>query len=175
MTVKTRAASSPTPFAQLAYYVRDVRAAALEWAGRFGAGPFFVNEHIPLVDVVFRGVAGSLDHTSAYGWHGDVMIELVQQNCRAPSVFAGRAFGLHHAAYFATDLDAELERLRGLGIPTAMTAATATGTRFAFADANAALGHYLELYADDTGLRAFYRRVREAAANWDGRDAVRSL
>jgi glutathione S-transferase len=160
---------------QFAYYVRDARAAAAEWAQRFGAGPFFVIDHIALADVVFRGEPGSLDHTSAYGWHGDAMIELVQQNCRAPSVFTGRPYGLHHAAYFAPDLDAELERLHGFGISTAMTATTTTGTRFAFADANAALGHYLELYADNPGLRAFYRHVRDAATNWDGHDAVRSL
>jgi hypothetical protein len=163
------------PFVQLAYYVRDAGEAATAWAQRFGAGPFFLIEHIPLVDVVLRGEPATLDHTSAYGWHGDVMVELVQQNCRAPSVFSGRAWGLHHAAYFAADLDAELERLRCLGLPTAMTAATTNGTRFAFVDANASLGHYLELYADAPGLRAFYAMVRKAASDWNGRDAVRSL
>ena len=125
--------------------------------------------------MIVRGKPGQPDHTSAYGWHGEIMIELVQQNCRAASVFAGRPWGLHHAAYFAPDLDAELARLTRLGMPTAMTAATTAGTRFAFVDANAELGHYLELYADNPGLRAFYEMVRGAAAAWDGRDPVRTL
>ena len=56
-----------------------------------------------------------------------------------------------------------------------LTAATTNGTRFAFVDANAALGHYLELYADNPGLRAFYEMVRSAAVAWDGRDPVRML
>ena len=111
-------------FVQTAYYVADVHAAAAVWVQRFGAGPFFVAEHIALTEVVVRGRASQLDHTSAYGWHGDVMVELVQQNCRTPSIFNDRAYGLHHMAYFAAEIDAELQRLSRLGITTAMTATT---------------------------------------------------
>jgi hypothetical protein len=162
-------------FVQTAYYVPNVRAAAAVWVRRFGAGPFFVAEHIPLTEVVVRGRTSRLDHTSAYGWHGDSMIELVQQNCRTPSIFGDRAYGLHHMAYFATGIDAELQRLSRLGIATAMTATTTSGIRFAFADANAAMGHYLELYQDDDAIRGFYQFVREASVGWDGRDPVRML
>ena len=42
-------------FVQTAYYVPDVHAAAAVWVQRFGAGPFFVAEHIPLTEVVVRG------------------------------------------------------------------------------------------------------------------------
>ena len=167
--------SPPSPFAQLAYYVPDARAAATFWAEHLGAGPFYLIEHIALTDVVVRGKPGNLDHTSAYGWRGETMIELVQQNCRSPSVFSERAWGLHHAACFAADLDAELARFERIGMVTAMSAATTSGVRFAFVDANASLGHYLELYADNPGLRDFYARVRQAAMEWDGRDAIRSL
>lgn len=162
-------------FVQTAYYVADVDAAAAVWAQRFGAGPFFVLEHIPLTNVVVRGRTSGLDHTSAYGWHGDVMVELVQQNCRTPSIFNDRGYGLHHMAYFAADIDAELARLDRLGIVTAMTAATGNGLRFAFADANKLMGHYLELYQEGDGIRTFYDFVRMAAVGWDGRDPVRRL
>ena len=162
-------------FVQAAYYVADVEAAALLWAQRFGAGPFFVAEHIPLTTVVVRGQASRLDHTSAYGWHGEAMVELVQQNCRTPSIFNDRGYGLHHMAYFATDIDAELQRLSRLGIATAMTAGTNSGVRFAFADANPAMGHYLELYQDDAAIRGFYEFVRAGSVGWDGRDPVRKL
>ena len=162
-------------FVQIAYFVADVRAAAVVWAQRFGAGPFFVAEHIALTSVVVRGQASQLDHTSAYGWYGDLMVELVQQNCGTPSIFDDRAYGLHHMAYFAADIDAELARLDRLGIATAMTATTAGGVRFAFADANAAMGHYLELYRDDAAIRGFYEFVRRASVGWDGREPVRVL
>ena len=173
--MNNHAFSLPSPFVQLAYYVPNARTAAMFWAEHFGAGPFYLFEHITLTDVVVRGEPGGLDHTSAYGWRGEMMIELVQQNCRAASVFSDRPWGLHHAACFAADLDAELARFERIGMATAMTAATTTGVRFAFVDANALLGHYLELYADNPGLRDFYTMVRNAAIGWDGRDAVRSL
>jgi hypothetical protein len=162
-------------FVQTAYYVADVDAAASLWVQRFGAGPFFVAEHIPLTGVLVRGQASRLDHTSAYGWHGSSMVELVQQNCRTPSIFNDRGYGLHHMAYFAADIDAELQRLGRLGIATAMTATTDSGIRFAFADANAAMGHYLELYQESGAIRGFYEFVRSASVGWDGRDPVRKL
>jgi hypothetical protein len=162
-------------FVQTAYYVPDVHTAAAVWAQRFGAGPFFVAEHIPLTDVVVRGRASELDHTSAYGWHGDSMVELVQQNCRTPSIFNDRAHGLHHMAYVAAGIDAELQRLSRLGIATAMTATAAGGIRFAFADANALMGHYLELYQESDAIRGFYQFVREASVGWNGRNPVRML
>jgi hypothetical protein len=56
-----------------------------------------------------------------------------------------------------------------------MTATAGNGLRFAFADANADMGHYLELYQDDDGIRRFYEFVRNAALGWDGHDPVRSL
>lgn len=169
-----RAPTGVGSFVQIAYYVPDARAAAATWTQRFRAGPFFVIEHIPLTGVVVRGQASQLDHSSAYGWHGHLMVELVQQNCRTPSIFSDCEYGLHHMAYFAADIDAELQRLSRLGITTAMTATTGNGVRFAFADANAALGHYLELYQDDDAIRRFYEFVRKASDGWDGRDPVRA-
>ena len=171
-----RSISAPaSTFVQDAYYVADVRVAAASWVRRFGAGPFYMLDHIPLTSVVVRGQTSRLDHTSAYGWHGNRMVELVQQNCRTPSIFNDREYGLHHKAYFASDLDHELQRLDRLGIATAMTATTANGMRFAFADANAEMGHYLELYGDDDGIRGFYEFIRKAAVDWTGRDPVRTL
>jgi len=162
---------------QLAYHVPNAEAAALEWVQHHGAGPFFLSEHIPLEDVIYRGQPGSLDHTSAYGWCGGHMVELVQQNCDAPSVFTDAPFGLHHCACFAADLDTELERLSAAGYTTAMRAGTQTGVQFAFArnstTAVAPIGHYLEIYGDHPALRGFYQMVEESALNWDGSEPVR--
>lgn len=163
------------PLVQLAYTVADVDAAAPVWVQRFGAGPFFVLENIALRDVVVRGEASSLDHTSAYGWSGDVMIELVQQNCDTPSIFNDRPFGLHHTACFADDLDAELARLDSLGAPTAMRAVTVTGTAYAFADTTESLGHFVEVYGEQASIRDFYELVRSASVGWGGEAPIRRL
>lgn len=168
---------------QLAYYVADAKVAAQHWVATHNAGPFYIAEHIALENVVFEGQPTTLDHTSAYGWCGNIMIELVQQNCAKPSVFSARDYGLHHCAYFAPNLDQELARLAKTGSPTSMTANTASGVKFAFAtnsagsglEAVAPLGHYLEIYEDQAGLRSFYAKVEQDAANWNGEDPLRTL
>ncbi len=167
------------PFVQVAYFVANAEAAARRWAREHGAGPFFLLKHIPLENVVHRDKPAALDHTSAYGQLGSVMIELIQQHGEYPSVFrdmyAPGEYGLHHMAYFAADFDAELARLHGLGYDTAMMANTALGPRFAFADATTRLGHMLEVYEESQGMRGFYAMVADTAQGWDGADPVRKL
>jgi hypothetical protein len=163
---------------QIAYDVDDVHEAAARHASRFGSGPFFVHEHIPLASVSHRGEPGIFDHSSAYGQSGGVMVELVCQHQVEPASLQEqlrqRGPGIHHMAYFVEDLDLEAARLDSLGYPQAMLAATASGRRFAFHDAVADLGHLLEIYELDAGLGGFYRMVAQAADGWDGRDPVRS-
>jgi hypothetical protein len=163
---------------QIAYDVDDVHEAAAHHASRFGTGPFFVHDHIPLASVFHRGQPGVFDHSSAYGQSGGVMVELVCQHEVAPASLREqlrqRGAGIHHMAYFVDDLDLEAARLDSLGYPQAMLASTASGRRFAFHDAVADLGHLLEIYELDEGLGGFYRKVAEAADGWDGRDPVRS-
>lgn len=164
------------PPVQIAYAVPDAEAAARSWADTFGAGPFFLNEHIPLTDVVYRGRPGAFDHTSAYGQWGEIMVELVQDHGVAPSpvreLYSPGESGLHHLAFFVDDLQQATDALAGRGYPLAMSAVART-TRFHFVDAVARLGHFIELYEPTDGLQGFYGLVRDAARGWDGRDPVR--
>ncbi len=164
------------PPVQIAYAVNDAAEAAAMWVKRFGAGPFFINEHIPVTDVVYRGKPGVFDHTSAYGQWGEIMVELVQDHGVGESavrdMYAPGKTGLHHVAYIVEDLAATTQLLGEWGYPLAM-AATAGTTRFHFVDARAHLGHFLELYEPSDGLLGFYAMVRDAAAGWDGSDPLR--
>lgn len=168
------------PVRQLAYFVPDVRAAALAHSQAFGSGPFFVLENIALSASEHRGVARPLDHSSAYGQWGTLMVEFVQQNNAGPSAFRdmfpeGSPGGLHHTALFVDDLDEAIARFAALGRPLAQRAMTTTGTEFAFVDATATYGHMLELYEPTEGLTGFYAMVAEAAKDWDATEPVRSL
>ena len=171
---------------QLAYYVPDAKIAAQHWSSVHGAGPFFVSENIPLAQVHYQGELSSLDHTSAYGWCGNLMIELVQQNCDTTSVFSDRPYGLHHCVYFCSSLETETSRLTANGYRLAMHAATSSGIEFAFlevadtdstsATAPAPLtGHYFEIYQDHPQLRSFYKTVEQAAQSWDGKEPLRIM
>tara|TARA_A100001015_G_C14486964_1_gene517717 strand:- start:30 stop:377 length:348 start_codon:yes stop_codon:yes gene_type:complete len=105
---------------QIAYAVEDAEAAAKKWAAEFGAGPFFLAEHILVTDVIYRGSPGEYDHSSAYGQWGNLMIELVQDHGIGPSVvkdsYAPGETGLHHLAYFVDDLNFTTEKLASMGL-----------------------------------------------------------
>lgn len=166
------------PIRQVAYFCADARQAAESHHRQFGSGPFFLAEHIPLKSCIHRGIARELDHTSAYGQWGEVMIEFVQQNNPGPSVFhdlypedSGR-YGLHHVALFVDDVDDAARRLAENGFATACRAEMNDGFVFAFADATATLGHMLELYVAVPSLAGFYRAVARAADEYDGGDII---
>jgi len=164
---------------QNAYVVNDVFAAAQRMTDLVGAGPFFVLEHIALSESLYRGKPVMFDHTSAYGQCGPIMIELVQQNNDGPSAFrdmyAPGEEGLHHVASFTDDFDAEVARYAALGFEAANLATTTGGTKFAYIDTTAVLGHMVEFYQDEQEVRDFYGMVAEASIGWDGTDLVRVL
>lgn len=153
-------------FVQIAYFVADVRAAAEHWSRQRGAGPFIVMENIPLTSVLYRGSPAELDHSSAYGQLGEVMVELVQQNNPGPSafrdMFPNGQSGLHHMAQFADDLELELDYYQKQGCEIALTA-QAGDVAFAFVDTRATMGHMVELYQDCDAIRGFYTMVAELA------------
>jgi hypothetical protein len=164
---------------QVAYHVPDPEAAAESFAREFGWGPFFLMEHIPLERSLYRGRPEAFDHSSAYGQAGDVMVELITQHNDGPSalrdLYARDQTGLHHVAYFVTDLTAALDEFRSRGAAIALDARTATGVDFAMVDLSASLGHMLELYEPGEDLRRFYAHVRKSADGWDGSRPLRRL
>ena len=97
------------PPVQIAYAVSDIYKGIDKWISNFGAGPFFIAEHIPIKNVIYRGQPSELDITVAYGQWGEIMIELVQDNGEGPSIirdlYPPQKSGLHHLAYFVNDMD----------------------------------------------------------------------
>ena len=168
------------PLRQVAYFVADVREAAAAHSRRFGSGPFYVVDHVALARSEHRGVHQPLDHSSAYGQWGEVMIEFAMQHNSDPSAFhdlyppGSERFGLHHAALFVDDLASTIADFTDDGMPLAQYAVTETGTAFAFIDAVARYGHMIELYEPSAGLTGFYAMVAAGADNWDGSDPIRT-
>ena len=165
------------PPKQIAYAVPNAVEAAKTWVKNFGAGPFYIAEHIPVSDVTYRGVESTFDHTSAYGQCGDIMVELVQDHGTGPSVvrdmYDPDESGLHHLAYFVDDIEQATSDLGQLGFPLGMSA-LAGETRFHHVDAIDTLGHFIELYEPNKALVAFYERVRASAQDWDGSEPIRT-
>lgn len=159
---------------QLAYAVADVREAAAGWA-HVGLGPFFVMEHIELGATRIHGTTATFDHSSAYGWWGDLMFELICQHDSPGSDRIVGIGGLHHVAHFVDDLDAVSSGLISDGHAEVLRAETSSGMGFAFHDGGVARGHLIEIYETVPKLRALYDMVRNASIGWDGSDPVRTL
>jgi hypothetical protein len=164
---------------QIAYFVPDIRVAAERHAASFGSGPYFVADHIPLRRVLHRGREATLDHSSAYGQWGELMIEFVQQNDAGPSafrdMFPGGGEGLHHVALIVDDFAATRTHLEAEGMATALYAEMMDGFAFAMMDATARYGHMIEIYEGVPVLTGFYDSVREASIGWDGGDVLRPI
>jgi catechol 2,3-dioxygenase-like lactoylglutathione lyase family enzyme len=169
------------PIRQVAYFVSDAVRAAREHSALFGSGPYFVAEHIPLRKVLHRGREASLDHTSAYGQWGEVMIEFVQQNTPGPSAFhdlypegSGRS-GFHHVALIVDNLMQARREFGGAGLQEALYAEMNDGFAFVMIDDVARHGHMIELYEGVPTLTGFYAMVKQAAQSFDGRDPIRPI
>jgi hypothetical protein len=175
------ASPSGLPVRQIAWFVPDIEAAARAHSAAFGSGPFFTFKHVPLSWSEHRGARVNHDHSSAYGQWGEIMVEFVMQHGDDPSAFhdmfphGSGAQGLHHMALWVDDLDAAIADFAGQGMPLAQLSETSTGTRYAFVDATATLGHMLELYEPTEQLTGFYAMVRDAAQGWDGSELIRKL
>lgn len=168
------------PIRQIAYFVPDVRMAAARHSTLFGSGPFFVADHIPLKRSFYRGREAMLDHSSAYGQWGEVMVEFVQQNNDGPSAFRdmypeGSSGGIHHVALIVDDLAATIVALEDAGSETALYAEMNSGFAFAMIDTVDTYGHMIELYMPAPQLVGFYDFVKQAAQGFDGRDPVRTI
>ena len=159
------------PPVQIAYLVDDIRQSSEQWTAVHGVGPFFAIDHIAVRDVSCLGEPVEFDHSSAYGQWGPIMVELV---CDHGGLFAGHR-GVHHIAHLVPNLAAAQRWCTDNGFPEAMHATTATGMPFAFHDATATLGHYIELYEPNARILAFYKMVADAAREWDGTEPVRTI
>jgi len=167
------------PAVQIAYHVPDPERWAADLSSRFGWGPFFYFEHIPLSRCRYRGAETTFDHSSAYGQAGELMVELITQHDDAPSVlrdlYARDAVGVHHVAHFVPSLPDALDQARRADLEIALDACTATGTPFVMLDLTDQLGHMIEIYEGRDDLLKFYRYVRRAAHGWDGSRPLRRL
>ncbi len=163
---------------QVAYFVNDVRRSAQRANELFGTGPFCLYEHIPLQNVLYRGTPSELDHSSAYGQSGNIMIEFAQQNNDGPSAFRDMypdgGEGLHHVAMFVDDIAVEVQKLEQQGFEIA-NHYFAGDVEVAFVDTRSEFGHMLELYQPVTALEKFYAMVAKRSANWDGNDLFYSI
>jgi methylmalonyl-CoA/ethylmalonyl-CoA epimerase len=169
----------PRPIHHVGFNVPDLRAAIETWVNAYGAGPFYVNEHVAYDECTSSGVPVVWDHTAGFGQWGALPVELQQTHDLRPAELIrpftaeGRS-AINHVGVTADDPASESARLESLGFGLCMHARLGD-VEFFWHDATKAFGYCIEVITAAPGLDAFFGTVAGGARDWDGRDPIRSL
>ncbi len=154
---------------QEAYFVNSVDEAAGRWAKDFGAGPFFAVRNHRTEEFTYRSTDIEADVTYAFGYLGDMMIQLIEQHDDKPSIYRDMyengEEGFHHIAYLVSDFAAERQRWLDLGYELA-TELYADEVNAAYFDTRAMNGVFTEIHGDPVhilGTFENWRRIHEAS------------
>lgn len=165
-------------FMQFCWVVPDLDSSISEWARR-GVGPFFLFENIDHSDARYRGHPHpQVDCRAAIAQAGEVQIELVCQYDNTSSIWrdfvpAGK-IGLHHAALYCNDFDSDLAAYLNSGGKIIYEAGV-KGYRACWFDTMEELGFFVQLMEANPIADSTFARFRDAAANWDGINPIRTL
>ena len=170
------------PIRQNGYVVRDIEAALKHWTTVLGVGPFFSVERARIADLQYKGKPSAAEVSVALANAGALQIALLQPCNDAPSLWrdflAAGHEGLQHCAYWMETpaaMDAALARAAELGDVIGQSGSTGENGRCVYLCTEGHAGTVVEL-SEACGAKAqLFRRVAEAAREWDGTDPIRRL
>lgn len=167
------------PFFQQAYLVNDLGASIRGWSDLFGAGPFVWVPHHKTERFTYRGTSQEADVSYAFGYLGDVMIQLIQQHDDTPSIyrdmFEKGEEGFHHVACLVRDFEAEHRRLLAMGFDSACRL-WADGVDAAYFDTRSANGCFTEIHGDPPHILGAFATWKRAHELWKpGDDPILKL
>ena len=166
------------PIHHVGFHVPDLRAAIDTWVTVYGAGPFYLLEHVTFDECTYGGAPATADHSAGFGQCGALPIELQQYHDVQPAelarpLTADDRTAVNHVGVTADDPAAESARLQSLGFGLCLY--TRLGdTEFFWHDATEAFGYTIEVISAGPRFDAFWDAVAHGARDWDGRDPVRS-
>lgn len=153
------------PLFQQAYVVNDLERSVTQWSSLMGAGPFAIRTHHRAQRFIYRGTADQADVSYAFGYLGDVMIQLIEQHDDTPSIYrdmygAGQE-GFHHVATLVHDYAAARQHFLDRGFELACELWTG-GVDAAYFDTRAVTGGFTEIHGDPPYIVETFARWREA-------------
>ena len=169
--------SPPLPFVQACYVVNNLEAAVHDMHRRFGIGPFVGGGIGQLENHVYRGEPASpIRIRGVFVQSGGLNIELVQILSDGPCAFTemyprGHQ-GLHHTAIFCPDYAATRDRFVADGSAVVSEFTVSFDATICYVDTRSSLGHMIELYPENTTIRAMYAQARDIVAGWDRRQMI---
>lgn len=163
---------------QHGYIVGDVETAAVEWARRVGAGPFYVLDHIAMDQYYFRGVRTDVELRLAFGYWGSLQIELIQPLGHSDTLYSralrSTAGQLNHCATVVADIDGLLAR-RQLQNRVVQAGKMPTGLKFVYLEEYLPGGQHLELIEAQESTVMAFAAMEAASRRWDGKTPVRPM
>ncbi len=160
------------PIVQHAWFVTDIDEACRKWNMTTGAGPFFVTRGHWGDRHLYRGEEMTVPLDYGFGYHGDTHVQFIQQNEEGPSIYrdmygAGEE-GFHHIGMLVPDDDIEKEgeKYEAAGFPVASSLWSVANV--IYVDTREAIGCFLELHGDNSGIREVFAGWKKASDNWDG-------
>src|SRR4051812_40112541 len=166
------------PFHHIGYVVDNLEAAVHGAVGRFGAGPFYVAEHMEFEECTFNGEPAVFDHSSAFGQWGPVRIEFTGIHHTDPpelgQTMAPAPGHPHHVGILGDSLEDATAQLEATGLRVYHTGRTGPVSA-RYLDGRAMYGHSIELLQKNDFLASLYERIAAAAEGWDGSDPIRAM
>lgn len=164
---------------QIAFVPGDFDAAVRHWTETMGVGPFFLLEHVGLVNTKHHGVASEIDFSIAIAYWGDLQVELVQQHNQAPSIYKtwldeGRE-GLHHVCILVDDMAKARAVCAAAGAKVAQEAEVPGGGSVIYVDTGGGPGSLLEILQPPQASLDGFAYIREQCRQWDGTNPLRRL
>jgi hypothetical protein len=164
---------------QIAFVPHDFDGALRFWIERMGVGPFFLLEHLPYRNVVYRGEPIEIDVSVALSYWGELQIELILQHNE--DVVSGytepniaRREGLHHMLVESDRVDELHAAWLAQGAIELMTGIVPNAGRFIYLETGDG-GPHVELVHLEPHFYRLFDYIREQARIWDGTDPSRSL
>ena len=149
------------------------------WSRVLGVGPFFYFERVPIEKFRYHDEPSPLQVSIALSNSGPLQIELIQQRNDAPSMY--RDFlareprgGLQHIAYWTRSFDEDMERYLAADYQVAQSGQIGEDGRFVYLDCEAHSGTVIEVSEVSGAKGRFFERIAQRAAQWDGREPVRT-
>lgn len=164
---------------QMAYVPANFEGALNYWTRTIGAGPFFAIDHVRLDRVLYRGQPADVDFSMMLGYLGEMQIELIRQHNDTPSIYKtwrdeGRE-GLHHVCVLVDDMTSARTVCGHAGVGVAQEALVPGGGEVIYVDTIGGPASFVEILKPSPGTREFFKMMREAHRNWDGKEPVRRL
>lgn len=162
--------------AQIGYLTDDLESALDYWIDVAGAGPFYYAEYEP-EQQVYRGKPTHIRFRLAYGFLGDIHIEVVEQIAGGASAYTEALDAadavptgglLHHVLYLHEGYDAACAAHLAAGAERCYDAFVPGVGRFCYLDTRAQMGCYLELVETTDVFEAACEKMRSAHMDWDG-------